>query len=228
MTPEQFHDALNYLDDDLIAQTDELRQGRRVLQHRIFPRQVLGWVAAAACLVLALGLGSRLMPTLETGDAIQLDGNGSYGSNGKPEQSPDGWITADHDVVRQESLSCVWVQVTLGELSLSVPENWTCQKEWSGTGTEWLVLRPPYEEGAVRVGYDPAFGVCGTGLTTETRIIAGMDASVGTYDGSHVWSFLTFSGAGEGYVVVNEGDAWWGVYGGTLMEILETIEIKGD
>lgn len=226
MNPEKFHDALNYLDDDLIAQTDELRQGRRVLQTRPAVRQIIPWVASAACLALVIGFGPRLMPAMESDNR----------ANGSPEMLQDAQYPPKdvNDMVEQvfegalvsteQSRSEYVLQgISCGDIYMEIPETWDHEIVKEDGGGYFLVIRPPYEEGSVRVGYWPNFGVCGTGLTTESKIIAGMEASVGTYDGGPMWSFITF---GDDYVVINEGaDAWWGAHGDLFMKCLETLVI---
>lgn len=227
MSPEKFHDALNYLDDDLIAQTDELRQGKRVLQHRPNVRQVIPWVAAAACLTLAVGIGSRLLPSVGTESLANTGSDQMYQDAGKsPGVLQDDASAVKENSNRAESQTCIWVPRRIGYISLEVPIDWSCEQVTDTDGSYYLLLTPPNEKGAIRIGYDPRFGVCGTGLTTEETVIAGMDACVGTYDGDNMWCFITFAGKGEGYVAVNESLGWWGVYGDTAMDILETLVIE--
>lgn len=49
-------------------------------------------------------------------------------------------------------------------------------------------------DGFVEIAYAPSFGVCGTGLKEEQMTIAGDTANVGYYDGSKIWSFVSFRG----------------------------------
>lgn len=224
MSPDKFHDALNYLDDDLIAQTDELRQGKRKLQTRPGVRKIIPWAAAAACLALVISIAPAMMPATES-DSM---------ANGAPEmlqdaqQFPDG---VDHIfegalVSTEQSRSEYVLQgISCGDIYMEIPETWEHEIVKEDGGGYFLVIRPPHEEGSVRVGYRPNFGVCGTGLDTEETTIAGMQATVGTYDGGDVWSFITF---GDDYVAINEGaDAWWGAHGRLLMKCLETLVIEG-
>ena len=166
MSPEYFTDALNYLDDDLIQQTDELRQGKRVL-HR---PKILRWVVPAAC--LALVLGSLALPGMNGGNKAATDGNmeigphymtqdSHYGSTG---QQPGEDCDCSETVVVQEA-SC-------GSICLYIPEKWTYTMENGEDGSYYIVIRNPDSEGAIRVGHVPFFGVCGTGLTTEEKMIA--------------------------------------------------------
>ncbi|MBQ8238251.1 MAG: hypothetical protein IJZ39_08920 [Oscillospiraceae bacterium] len=225
MNPEQFHDALNYLDDDLISETDELRRGQRVMQTLPAPRQIIPWVASAACLALVLGFGPWFLPAMET------DSN-SNGSNEmlQDAQQPPKDLTEEQQIYEgveanmEHSRSEYAAQrISCDDISMEIPETWDHEIVKEDGGGYFLVIRPPHEEGSVRVGYWPNFAVCGTGLATREVVIAGMDACVGTYDGSRVWSFITF---GDDYVVINEGaDEWWGVYGDLLMECLETLVI---
>lgn len=77
------------------------------------------------------------------------------------------------------------------------------------------------EEGKIFFGYYPdRFGVCGTGLETETMTLAGQTVSVGTYDGGAVWDFISFE---EHFAVWGQGhEAWWAEYGQQAMAILDT------
>lgn len=224
MSPEKFHDALNYLDDDLIAQTDELRQGKRKLQTRPGVRKIIPWAAAAACLALVISIAPGMMPATESAGS----------ANGAPEmlqdaqQFPDGveHIFEGALVSTEQSRSEYVLQgISCGDIYMEIPETWEHEIVKEDGGGYFLVIRPPHEEGSVRVGYRPNFGVCGTGLATEETTIAGMTATVGTYDGGDVWSFITF---GDDYVAINEGaDAWWGAHGRLLMKCLETLVIEG-
>ena len=228
MSPEQFHDALNYLDDDLIAQTDELRQGKRVLQTRPTARQVIAWVAPAACLALVIGLAPRLLPAIETENLANTGIDQMYQEAGQPPKALEDYATAAAGSVnRQESITSTWVTQIMGDISLQVPTTWSCHRETGDDGSYYLLITPPNEEDAIRIGYDPNFGVCGTGLTEKQTTIAGMNASVGYYDGSSNWSFMTFPDLGQWYVVQKDGvSEWWGVYGDEAMAILETIVIE--
>ena len=63
MNPENIHDALNLLPDDLIAEADALRQktGKTIPWKRLIPM--------AACFVLVLGALYVMLPSLATKDA---------------------------------------------------------------------------------------------------------------------------------------------------------------
>lgn len=225
MNPEQFHDALNYLDDDLIRETDELRQGRQSRRPRPGVRKIIAWAVPAACLVLVIGLGPRFLPGM---DAHETAGSAANGMNMEAESPAeaiqDQIIYEGAEVNSQESRSEYALRgVSCEDVYMEIPETWTCEIARDDDGSYFLVICPPQAQGVIRVGHYPNFGVCGTGLTTEETVIAGMDATVGTYDGNHVWSFITF---GDDYVVLNEGaDAWWGQHGELFMKCLETLVI---
>ena len=224
MNPENIHNALNYLDDDLIAETDALRQGTRV-RRRSTVRKVISWAVPAACLVLVLGAGAQILPGLAGGStssengALQMEAAQSPGE-GENHMICDGTQAQQHESKTEYALQTV----SCGNISIEIPETLDYELVKEDGGGYFIVIRPPYEQGCVRVGYWPNVGVCGTGLTEEKTVIAGMNATVGTYDGSDVWSFITF---GDDYVAINEGaDAWWGKYGDLLMECLETLVIE--
>lgn len=227
MNPDKFHDALQYLDDDLIRETDDLRQRGRVVRTRPAAGKVLSWVVPAACLALVLGIGPQLLPSGGTDRADMMELDVEYGMNEAQHGPLEDQLSSEHGSgTRSESAACVWVRHQFGDIALEVPETWSCDRDTGGDGSYSLAIRPPYESGSIWVGYQPDFGVCGTGLRTEETTIAGMPACVGYYDGSGMWSFIAFSGSGEDFVVLCDGaDAWWGVYGDTAMQILETLEI---
>lgn len=226
MSPEQFHDALNYLDDDLIAQTDDLRQGKRVLQNWPAARKIVPWAAAAACLALVIGFGPRLMPTMESGNATNYGSNGMEQAAEQPNMELEDFlpsITGDSSR-NDSSYAYAMREISHGAVSLDLADDWTYELESQPEGGYFVVIRPPHEEGALRIGYYPNFGVCGTGLTTGEMTLAGRTVRVGTYDDDHVWSFIIL---GDDFVVLNEGAGeWWGAYGDTAMAILDTIRIE--
>lgn len=217
MSPEKFHDAMNYLDDDLIAQTEELRQGRRT---RPAAPKIIPWVAAAACLALVLGVGPRLMPAMENSSAE----GGSILHDAENPMVNGGPMFSGADVHIEDSRSDYILRgESCGDIYMEIPESWSCVIVKEDGGGYFLEICPPDEEGIVRVGYWPGFGVCGTGLATEEAVIAGMDACIGTYDNGPMWSFITFEGD---FVVINEGaDGWQDVHKDLLMKCLETLVI---
>lgn len=226
MSPEKFHDALNYLDDDLITQTDELRRGQRVAQRHPTARQIVPWVAAAACLTLVIGIGPRLLPSVETDNAA----NGTPEMMHDAQEAPMPGLTEDQNYgsaeanIGQSRSEYTTQRIACGNITLEIPDTWEHEIVKEDGGGYFLHIRPPYEEGYIRVGYWQGFAVCGTGLHEEEAVIAGRNVFIGTYDGNPVWNFITL---GDDYVVINEGaNDWWGAHGDTVMEILETIVIE--
>lgn len=117
-----------------------------------------------------------------------------------------------------------------GEISLSLPDGWkfeTCRID-SGdlqNGLYGIRFYPEdVAEGYVELVYTDSFGVCGTGLETEETIIAGMPASIGTYDNHEYWDFITFQEDCEGIVALTYSAAgWWGEYSDRILDILDTL-----
>lgn len=223
MNPEHIHNALNYLDDDLIAETDALRQGQKVLRTRPAARKIIAWVAPAACLALVLGLGSQLLPAAETGNAAPMAENQI--------RFPGEWIQDSmNDEIEESKMesSRGWQLVCCDDISIEIPPTWTHELTKADDGSYFIIIRPSHETGSIQVGYWPGFGVCGTGLTEEKTRIAGMEANIGYYDGSSQWSFITFRLEGKTYVVLKDGaESWWGAHGDTVMQILGTLRIGG-
>jgi len=110
------------------------------------------------------------------------------------------------------------------KIALELPGNWEYDlvsaepDGYAGGITFWPRGR---EEGKLRFEYYPnGFGVCGTGLETEAMVLAGQNATVGTYDGRELWDFISF---GEHFAVWGEGhEHWWAEYGSEAMEILDS------
>ena len=75
MNGEQISDSLIYLDDDLIAETDAVRQGKRI-PFRMPARGIL----AAACAALLLA-GTLALPQRAGDDAAESVHNGMEMSN---------------------------------------------------------------------------------------------------------------------------------------------------
>ena len=112
------------------------------------------------------------------------------------------------------------------KLALELPGNWEyditslAENDYAAGITFWPRGR---EEGKLRFEYYPqGFGVCGTGLETTDAIVAGRNASLGTYDGEPLWTFISF---GQDFAVWGEGhEHWWAEYGEQAMEILNSAE----
>ena len=221
MSPEKFHDAMNQLDDDLIAETEELRHGRRKLPvaWRIIP-----WVAAAACLALVVGIGSGALPVWQTNNSAPLYFDGLMdGSNGAPGESAmesaQGTVNhSTHEVPEN------WERVSHQNISLSLPAGWGYELTNDGDGYA-IAFCPAWEDGMIRVACQPGFGVCGTGLKTVGTTIAGKSASAGFYDGRRIWSFITFPGTD--FVIINDAaHGWFNANEDTVAQILDTIAFQ--
>lgn len=222
MNPEKFHDAMNYLDDELIAETDELRQGRRTLPAN---RKIIPWVAAAASLALVLGIGSGALPVwrMDNSAPVYFEGlmdaeNGAIGESGM-ELIHGNTSQSTHEVPEG------WERVTEQNISLSLPAGWGYELTSADEGSYGIAFCPGGDDGMIRVCCQPGFGVCGTGLKTKDTTIAGRKANMGFYDGSRIWSFITFPGTD--YVILNEaGNTWFAAHADTVAQILKTIEFQ--
>jgi len=131
----------------------------------------------------------------------------------------------------------VWVQIEHGKggaaMSLSLPESWQYEMLEEVEGYIWQLgirFRPAGagEEACVAVYFcDEPYAVCGTGLEVEeVSFESGHTASIGTYDGGPLWSYILFHDTTGSYVVQNEGaEGWWADHGDTAMEIIGTIRV---
>lgn len=115
-------------------------------------------------------------------------------------------------------------------ITLQLPESWSCAitsidaAELDAGISAGITFWPRgREEGKLRFEYYPqGFAVCGTGLETADAIVAGRNASLGTYDGEPLWTFISF---GHDFAVWGEGhEHWWAEYGDQAMGILNSAE----
>lgn len=122
--------------------------------------------------------------------------------------------------VEAPDISPAIVPVTVGSVILQLPEDWVC--EAVSCGTERFSFGPDDDPGRVVLEkYEGGFGVCGTGLEErELALESGGTALVGYYDGSTVWSFISFGG---GWAAHNQGSEGWDV---DALELLATVTFE--
>ena len=205
MNSEFIMDALNDLDEDLIAQADAVRQGKR----KLYRPPVRGIIAAAACAAIVL-IGAWTFPR-----RVALDSAFEPMENGM-EMAGDSAGGALESEYGYSTTSGEWKTVTAGNVTVTIPPDW----EWEGAKDN-LVLS--HGENRLAIGYDPGFAVCGTGLDQQTVTIAGMEARVGTYDDKSMWDFIVFPGD---WVALNEsGENWTGEEKSEIISILESMTI---
>lgn len=110
-------------------------------------------------------------------------------------------------------------------IALTLPTDWeyAIDAHDAEAGQFSIAFWPKAQPQAVLevVHYGTPFGVCGTGLTTQTVSFAnGLEGSMGTYADLDNWSFIAFE---NDYVAHNEGiGLWWDAYGAQALEILGT------
>ena len=215
MNGERIMDALNGLDEDLIAQADEVRQGRR----KLYRPPVRGILAAAACTALVLAGVLSIPPRVASDSAafepmengMEMIGDSAGGSL----ENEYGYSTT----------SGQWKTVTAGSITVTIPPEWEWAKlDINGDWGDHVALS--HGENHLIIGYYPNFAVCGTGLEEKSVTIAGMEARVGTYDGKNMWDFIVFPGD---FVSLNEsGEHWTEDEQTEIILILESLKIKED
>lgn len=110
-------------------------------------------------------------------------------------------------------------------ISISLPyvEGWEYRiTEYAqGCVSHGLSFRPVGEDGWIDFHYWESFGVCGTGLKTESY----GHGTMGTYDNHAVWDFISFEANKGSFVAMTEAvEGWWQQFGKTAMEILTAAE----
>lgn len=212
MNAERISDALNDLDDDLIRQTDEVRQGKRVLY-----RPPMGGIwAAAACAVLIL-TGAWMLPKTTDDSAAEngavMEQNFSTGLPGSTDRN-------------LQATGAGWEEAGYYDLTLTVPPDWE-HGIFDLLDEPGSILSLSHGEKKLTVRlYADGFAVCGTGLAQEEIQLNGMTVWVGTYDGKTMWDFVVFPGE---YVVENQsGEDWTEEERTAIIQILNTVKIKED
>ena len=114
-------------------------------------------------------------------------------------------------------------------LSISIPEGWEYEiKEYSDESSSFGIFFWPEgeTEGKLSFLYYDAWGVCGTGLESETIEIGGYEASQGNYNGG-IWEFICFQKEPGWCVIKNDAAyAWLGKHIDEAMEIIDTVRLK--
>ena len=215
MNGDMIMDALNDLDEDLIAKTEEVRQGKR----KQYRPPVRGIIAAAACAAIVL-TGVLSFPPRRASDSAMFEPM----ENGM-EMSGDSAGGALKEEYGYSTSSGQWKTVTAGSITVTIPPDWEWAKlDINGDWGDHIALSRG--ENHLIIGYYPNFAVCGTGLEQKTVTIAGMETRVGTYDGKSMWDFVAFPGD---YVALNEsGENWTEDEKSAIISILESLEIKED
>ena len=212
MNSEFIMDALNDLDEALIAQTDAVRQGKR----KLYRPPVRGIIAAAACAAIVLTGVLSIPPKTESDStAFEPMENGME----MADDSAGGALESEYGY---STTSGEWKTVTAGAITVTIPPDW----EWArmdsdGDWGDHIALS--HGENHFIIGYYPNFAVCGTGLDQQTVTIAGMEARVGTYDDKSMWDFIVFPGD---WVALNEsGENWAEEEKSEIISILESLTI---
>ncbi|MBE6763765.1 MAG: hypothetical protein E7553_05350 [Ruminococcaceae bacterium] len=110
------------------------------------------------------------------------------------------------------------------QVILPLPDGWDSEVLDDG-----IRFHPKGHEGSLCLRYMDAFGVCGTGLHSQTVTIGGYETEQGTYDDHALWDYIVFPqecySVGD-YVFFNEGaEGWWDDYGDEAMSILNSTAI---
>lgn len=88
---------------------------------------------------------------------------------------------------------------------------------------------PKGKQGMLSFYCSSHFGVCGTGLESESSYMGSHSVSIGTYDNASIWSYIYYTDTCGKYYVFNDGASeWWDEYGDTAMHLIETATIDSD
>ena len=122
-------------------------------------------------------------------------------------------------------------------LSLIIPDGWEYatyetleHKELSDLAYTFFIEFWPEgrNEGSILFACDKNFGVCGTGLECKDVVIGGHSCTMGIYDNSDAWTFITIDVESDyDYFIWNYAEnSWYNEYDTEVTEILNTLEYK--
>ena len=118
-------------------------------------------------------------------------------------------------------------------ISLLIPEDWkytATKTENDGfdikNGIEISLFHKSDPENNITIEFTDAFGVCGTGLRTQSITINNYTATLGIYDGNATFDYIVFENTPGFYVIYNNADAlWWQKYEDDVRAIFSTLRI---
>lgn len=118
-------------------------------------------------------------------------------------------------------------------MSLQIPDGWSyeineCGDGVYGYGCGICFWPEEYSEGKIYLRYfEGGFGVCGTGLEQKDTMIAGREASIGIYENSGMWDFISFYPDVKDVAFISEGaEAWWEEYKTEATYILHSMKLE--
>ena len=116
-------------------------------------------------------------------------------------------------------------------IAVPLPDGWDYkinEHEGEPAGGQGItIFKSGDESRTAHIQYTDSFGVCGTGLeTAEADFPSGEKATIGYYDGSKDWSFITFNDTAGEYVVTNTN--FTGKDALEALEIIGQVKVGGD
>lgn len=217
MNGEAFHDAMNYLDQELIDGVDALRRREKV------KRPVFRALIPAACICIALLGAIAMLPRMwkltsaeNAGGDHMYDAENGMAAGGSSMEHSESFVT-------ENEVGC---EYGYARMTVYLPYGWEYEvREYHPENHSFGIdFWPEGYSGKVSVNFYESFGVCGTGLVQEEITLAGEAAWMGTYDNRAVWDFISFKYLPGNYVVMTEGvDDWWDTHGSEAMEILDNM-----
>lgn len=180
------------------------------MRKRILPNMISALTLTATVLATT---GCRGVATLPL-ESTQPVADGTEITTDEKEKPDEGATQVD---LQETKGTTVTQEGPYGSITLTIPKGWEYRLCPVGddallSSSYGIQFYPKGQKGYVEVGYQDTFGVCGTGLKEEKWKIAGVEANVGYYDGSEIWSFVAFHGDDEKIVALaSEVDAWWNV-----------------
>lgn len=202
------------------------------MMRKRFLTNMISALTLTATVLAATGCGGVATLPLESTQPVV---DGTEIMTEATEKTDEGATQANTQEV--EGTTVVMQPGPYGSITLTIPDGWEYRECSAGDDTLFgssygIQICPKGQKGCVEVGYSGTFGVCGTGLEEKHETVAGVDANIGYYDGSKIWSYVAFHGDNEKVVAETwDVDAWWNLpadnstsYGEQVMQILDTLQ----
>ncbi len=189
-----------------------------------YEKSIINSIACLAFIVFLSACGNNESTVNPTPTSVS-DGISDPEKEIETETPETGCIESD-DISSKGNISAAG---PYGRISLNLPNGWEYQICQSGDdslplGLYGIRIRPDTQKsGWLDLVYTDSFGVCGTGLSTEQRVIAGDKAEIGTYDEHDHWDYIAFEGINDGIVAQSDAE-WLSDMKDEVWEILDTIK----
>ena len=235
-----YQDAVKNYDDAFFEKNDllfvVLEEGSGSIRHEVTGVKVLPAKDNHYALQPEI---DRITPECGTDDMaewhIMIEIGKEYGKSGAESVTPviTARMLTDSNTESEPSADTASVAGPYGQISVYIPATWTAEAAPMDSdklmyGLYGLILKPrDAASGQIELFCSDSFGVCGTGLSTEEKSLAGGTAHIGTYDNHTHWDFITFRSE-QPQIVAQHTDcsSWTEAMWDEAMAVLDTMKFN--